>query len=173
MTCDFQQCDILTSVDSDEPVQSPFKLWNSKWCSVSRLTVIEYYSDMQRVWLECAYVQAGLSLCWSHIPHCWKSHVTAHMGLGTIKPVFRVSDTVRLKPVSLATETSWKIEISHVASLEIIFFNKWITKTLIRLWECAGWSAPVLFVNHRTQVFCRVEAHLSWMKKAHFKGYRS
>ena len=26
-----------------------------------------------------AYAQAGLSLCWSHIPHCWKSHVTAHI----------------------------------------------------------------------------------------------
>ena len=24
-------------------------------------------------------MQADLSLCWSHIPHCWKSHVTAHM----------------------------------------------------------------------------------------------
>ena len=29
-TCDFQQCDILTSVDSDEPVHPPFKLRNSK-----------------------------------------------------------------------------------------------------------------------------------------------
>ena len=44
-TCDFQQCGIFTSVDSDEPVQPPFKLWNSKWCSVSSLTVIEYSSD--------------------------------------------------------------------------------------------------------------------------------
>ena len=26
MTCDFQQCGILTSVDSDEPVKPPFKL---------------------------------------------------------------------------------------------------------------------------------------------------
>ena len=26
MTCDFQQCGILTSVDSDEPVLPPFKL---------------------------------------------------------------------------------------------------------------------------------------------------
>ena len=25
VTCDFQQCGILTSVDSDEPVQLPFK----------------------------------------------------------------------------------------------------------------------------------------------------
>ena len=31
MTCDFQQCGILTSVDSDEPVQPPFKLINSKF----------------------------------------------------------------------------------------------------------------------------------------------
>ena len=29
MTCDFQQCGILTSVDSDEPVKPPFKLRNS------------------------------------------------------------------------------------------------------------------------------------------------
>ena len=28
---DFQQCGILTSVDSDEPVQPPFKLRNSKF----------------------------------------------------------------------------------------------------------------------------------------------
>ena len=30
VTCDFQQCGILTSVDSDEPLQTPFKLRNSK-----------------------------------------------------------------------------------------------------------------------------------------------
>ena len=75
---DFQQCDILTSVDSDDPVQPPLKLRNSKWCSVSSLTVIEYSSDLQRLWSDCAYAQADLRLCWSHIPHCWKSHALAH-----------------------------------------------------------------------------------------------
>ena len=30
LTCDFQQCGILTRVDSDEPVQSPVKLRNSE-----------------------------------------------------------------------------------------------------------------------------------------------
>ena len=40
--CDFKQCGILTSEDSNEPVQPPFKLRNSKWYSVSSLTVIEY-----------------------------------------------------------------------------------------------------------------------------------
>ena len=43
--CDFQQFDILTSVDSDEPLLPSFKLRNSKWCSVSSLTIIEYSSD--------------------------------------------------------------------------------------------------------------------------------
>ena len=78
-TCDFKQCGILTSVVSDEPVQASVKLRNSECCSVSRLTVIQYSSDQQWLWPDCAYAQAGLSLCWSHIPHRWKSHVAAHM----------------------------------------------------------------------------------------------
>ena len=88
-TCDFQQCGILTSVDSDEPVQTPFKLRNLKWGSVCSLTVIEYLSDQQRLWSVWAYEQAGLSLCWSHNPHCWKSHVAVHFimcRLPTLKP---------------------------------------------------------------------------------------
>ena len=51
---DFQQFDILTSVDSYEPVQRPVKIRNSKWCSVSSLTLIEYASDLQRLWSDCA-----------------------------------------------------------------------------------------------------------------------
>ena len=49
MARDFQQCGILTSVDSYEPVQPPVKLRNSKGYSVSSLTVIEYSSDKQRL----------------------------------------------------------------------------------------------------------------------------
>ena len=78
-TCDFQQCGILTSVYSDEAMQPPFKLRNYKWCSVSSFTLKEYSSDKQRLWSDCAYAQAGLSFCWSHIPHCWKSHDVAHL----------------------------------------------------------------------------------------------
>ena len=74
---DFQQFDILTSVDSDGPLQPPVMLRNSKWRSVSSLTLIEYSSDKQRLWSGCAYAQAGLRLCWSHIPNCWKSHALA------------------------------------------------------------------------------------------------
>ena len=45
VACYFQQCGLLTCVDSDEPLQPPFKPRNSKWCSVSSLTIIEYSSD--------------------------------------------------------------------------------------------------------------------------------
>ena len=64
MTRDFQQCGILTSVDWDEPVQSSFRLRNSKWCSVSSLTLMGYSSIKQRLWSDCAYAQADLRLCW-------------------------------------------------------------------------------------------------------------
>ena len=77
------------------------------------------------------------------------------MSLVARKPVFGVSDKARLKPVSSATETSWKNEISLVASLDIELHKTRITKVLIRLRGCAGWSAPVLFANPRRQVFSR------------------
>ena len=40
MTRDFKQSGILAGVDSDEHVQHPIKLSNSKWYSASSLTVI-------------------------------------------------------------------------------------------------------------------------------------
>ena len=54
-TCKFQQCGILTSVDSDNPLQPLLKLRNSKWCLVCSLTVIEYSSDKQRFWSETLF----------------------------------------------------------------------------------------------------------------------
>ena len=85
-TCDFKQCGILTWIDSRRAVQPPFKLRNSKWCSVSSLTVIEYSSDQQRLRSDCAYAQADLRLCWSHIPHWSKSQAVAQL-LPTVEVV--------------------------------------------------------------------------------------
>ena len=45
------------------------------------------------------------------------------------------------------------MKMSPVARLCMILSKKRITKALIRLRECAGWSAPVLFANPRRQVF--------------------
>ena len=75
----FQTMWYFDMIDSDKPMQPPFKLRNSKCCSVSSLIVIGYSSDGQWLLSDCAYAQAGLSLCWSHISHCWKSHVVAQL----------------------------------------------------------------------------------------------
>ena len=79
------------------------------------------------------------------------------MGLVARKPLFgvNVSDKVSFKPVSSATETSYKIEISPVLSLHMILSEKRIIKVLISLRACADWSAPVLFATPRRQVFSR------------------
>ena len=69
------------------------------------------------------------------------------MGPDARKPVFGVSEKVRLKLVSSATETSKKSQILLVASFDMILSNKQITKALSRLSGCVGWSAPVLFAN--------------------------
>ena len=83
------------------------------------------------------------------------THCSCYMGRDPRKPVFRVSDKGRLKPVSSAKETSRKIEISREASLDMILSKTRITKVLIRLRRCAGWSVPLLFANYRRQVFSR------------------
>ena len=77
------------------------------------------------------------------------------MGLVATKPVFGASDKARLNPVSTATETSSKIESSLVASLDMVLSKQRITKALIRLRGCAGWSSPLLFANLRRQVCSR------------------
>ena len=46
------------------------------------------------------------------------------------------------------------------ASLDMILPKTRITKALIRLRGCAGWSAPVLFANPEDS-FSRAEAQLS------------
>ena len=77
------------------------------------------------------------------------------MGLVARKPVFRFSNKARFKPACSATETSKKVENSHVASLDIILSKSEKTKALIRLCGCAGWSTHMLFTNPLGHVFSR------------------
>ena len=52
---------------------------------------------------------------------------------------------VRLKPTYSDTETRLKIKILHEANLDILLSTKQLTKALIRLRGCTGWSVPLLF----------------------------
>ena len=84
------------------------------------------------------------------------SHVTR-------KPVFGVCDQVRLKPAWSATETRYRLEISAIASIGIILSRQRITKALIRLHKCAGWSAPLLFAYGKSR-FCHDVARIMMYK---------
>ena len=55
------------------------------------------------------------------------------MGLLVRKPLIRVSDKVRFKPACSAKETSQKIKISLIASLDMILSSEQKTKLLVRL----------------------------------------
>ena len=47
----------------------------------------------------------------------------------------------------------------------MILSKKRMTKALIRLGGCPGWSAPVLFANHRRQVFSRRGPFNKWIDR--------
>ena len=51
-----------------------------------------------------------------------------------------------------------------VAGTDMIHSNKRITKALIRLRGCAGWSAHLLFTNLRRQVFSRRGPFYAWFQ---------
>ena len=72
--------------------------------------------------------------------------------------------TVRLKPVFSAAEISWKIEISPVASTDMSFYKRRITKALIRLRGCTVWSASWLFASPEDR-FSGVEAHIGQLMR--------
>ena len=48
MTCGFQQCGILTYVYSDEPVQPPFKIRDSKRCYGSSLNIYRIFKGLAK-----------------------------------------------------------------------------------------------------------------------------
>ena len=56
-----------------------------------------------------------------------------------------------------------KEKFSLVISVEVIFSNKRITKVLIRLRGCAGWSAHLLLANPRRQGFWHLGPNVCWM----------
>ena len=61
-----------------------------------------------------------------------------YLSLVMRKAVFGVCDRVRLKPASIATEASQRLEISDIETRDIILSRQQTTKVLIRLRGCVG-----------------------------------
>ena len=125
-------------------MQPPFKLRYSKSRSVSSLTVVKYSSNKRRLGSGCAYAQAGLSLCWSHIPHCWKSHATAYSimiracafdcctyGIAN-KWIFWRVFTVRTHKVCNQMKVSIKYRVPGFAGLLRMYLSGWYCSYAIR-----------------------------------------
>ena len=85
--------------------------------------------------------------------------ITNYMNHGMRKPVFGVCDQVRLKPACSATETSKRLEILHIETTDIIPSCQQTTKAVIRMRECVGWSAPLLFAYGKNR-FSHDVAHM-------------
>ena len=80
------------------------------------------------------------------------------MGVDATKPVLGVSSGFPTErhsnQVPQLLRLAKKLNIGlYQASLYMILSNKQMTKAQIRLYGCAGWSAPLLFTNHRRQIF--------------------
>ena len=56
-----------------------------------------------------------------------------------------IFDQVRFKPACSATEASQNLETLDKASIHFIVSKQRTIKVLIRLRQCTGWSAPLLF----------------------------
>ena len=99
------------------------------------------------------------------ITHCFRGFCSFfcnglyNMSHITRKPVFRVSDQLRLKPACSATEYSYSLEILKSDRRGIILSRQRTTKVLIRLRKCAGWSAPLLFAHAKNR-FSHDMAHM-------------
>ena len=82
----------------------------------------DYVKTMLTHRLICAYVEVPY--------YCHMPHGLSQLDLNATKPVFGVSDKLRLKTVSSAMETSQNIEIWLETSLDMTLSSKPITKVL-------------------------------------------
>ena len=74
------QCSLILNLETPNAVQSV----------AYQSAVIEYSREEQRLWSDCTHAQAGLSLCWLHIPYCWKSHILAKFLFGHNLTLFKI-----------------------------------------------------------------------------------
>ena len=152
----FQQCGILKDVDTDVPVQPPFNLRNSKWCSVSSLTLLEYSSD----WLAKALIRLHVCAGWSEallVPHTTLLEISCHSSYGFILWIKSVvSDQLASSEASWSGSTLFSKEgsefwKSYVCLLGQIWalsrenLSSGVCEQHRRRPACADWSAPLLF----------------------------
>ena len=59
-------------------------MWHFDKCRLIRACTVPFFSLETQNGVQLAYAQAGLSICWSHIPQCSKYYVVAHIDASRI-----------------------------------------------------------------------------------------
>ena len=136
----------------------------SRWASVVQLQLVVSLSSVYQRYFgynpSSAFYHNGAYL------------INNYMSLITRKPVFGVGDQVRLKPACSATDTSYRLELSAIASRDFILSRQRTTKALIRLCGCAGWSAPLLFA-YGIKMFFHYMAHIMFSVLINWLSWRT
>ena len=149
VTCDFQQCGILTTVesDSDEPVQPPLRLRNSIWCSVSSLNSHRILKQLAK-----ALIRLHIYTGWSEallVPHttllelsCRSSYWESAI-IGQLMRYFKV---ILLRYIHI-----YQVELgAWILALAIIDVpTLWVlaAKAHWQDWVCTNSSGPLLVIN--------------------------
>ena len=89
------------------------------------------------------------------------------MGLDATKPFIGASTKVMLIQSFSSIETSLKIETTLVTTLDMMLSNKWITKAVVKLCWCTGWSELLLFAYHPRPVFSDQGLYVLGAQKNH------
>ena len=101
---------------------------NPYFVTVSRTSGNVYVSDYESRSVTCVSPSGNIIFTYTHPslirPLAILLDDLDNMGRDVRKPVFGDSNKVRLKPACSATETSWKVEISLMASLDCDTFQK-------------------------------------------------
>ena len=80
-----------------------------------------------------------------------------HLGSVLRKHVYKICDHVWLYTACSATEVGYNIKIYHKTNLVVLASGR-ISKALIRLQGCAGWSAPTC-CSHATMLSYHGQSH--------------
>ena len=122
-----------------------------------KLNTNRIYERLAKAWSGCAYAQAGLSLFWSHLPHCWKSQVAAHILLVVFILCFSLSYWLvcSLQPCGHLLGKSWPFGcLSCDVFWWICHFPIWCPRSCVVLDCIDSWSLlSSLLCNHVTEEY--------------------
>ena len=93
--------------------------------------------------------QVGLTNCWSHIPHCWKSHVTAHICIAymcSLDLTFTYVNTLCIGGLKTLARLRIYRDSSESSLLAVAISSPFNHKKTVKLRSVCTSSAVIFFI---------------------------